>query len=163
MPQADIPSPGIFSTALIGTRVSIETAHIADKLRATHSETIAVIGASADSVQNCLDASSANRDTVVGELKAELRRRNRYAVLPELLETAIQTIGLELPTEPVAAPPFVVITGRGPVLRAVFEAGRLIVRIRVFERVEDGSGCYERAGTTLSVDWYDAKTEEGAA
>jgi hypothetical protein len=47
--------------------------------------------------------------------------------------------GGRLQADPVPAPPYVVVTSVGPLLRATLEAGRLVVTVRAF-RVERGDG-----------------------
>ncbi|WP_232686618.1 hypothetical protein [Halobacterium zhouii] len=67
--------------------------------------------------------------------------------LPDVLAGAVDAAGAELAASPVAAPPYVVVTSRGVVLRATVDAGRLVVRVDAFRVTEDGR--YERAETTV--------------
>lgn len=80
----------------------------------------------------------------LSEALVEAGLTNRY---PAMLVDAVESLGRSLPAPPVAAPPYVVITGTGPVLRASLPSGRLVVRLAVFA-VERDPKRYVRRGTT---------------
>lgn len=92
-------------------------------------------------VLDCADAvaagwdgnSTAERDRVVPPLRACLDRTGVLDALPHALAGAVAAAGYDLPAEPVAAPPYVVVTSRGPVLRATLGDGRLVVTVRAFD------------------------------
>ncbi len=86
-----------------------------------------------------------DRAAVVEPLRAELRARGLLDRAPAVLADAVTAAGYDLPAEPVAAPPYVVVTGRGPVLRGTVADGRLVVVLAVF-RVERDPVRYVRAG-----------------
>lgn len=88
---------------------------------------------------------TADRAAVVEPLRAELRARGLLDRMPAVLADAADAAGYDLPAEPVAAPPYVVVTGRGPVLRGTVADGRLVVVLTVF-RVERDPVRYVRAG-----------------
>jgi hypothetical protein len=90
------------------------------------------------------DGATTDREQVVPPLRAALDRAGVLDSLPTVLSECVAAAGGELRATPVAAPPYVVITSVGPVLRATLEAGRLVVTIGAF-RVE------RRDGTTRYV------------
>ncbi|WP_224268824.1 hypothetical protein [Haloprofundus salinisoli] len=105
------------------------------------------------SVVDCADAVAAgwpdetttDRGHVVPPLEAVLARAGITDRLPGLLARCVDAGGYQLAAPAVAAPPYVVITATGPVLRATLEPGRLVISIRVFE-VERGDGSDIDAG-----------------
>ncbi|MCF2239616.1 MULTISPECIES: hypothetical protein [Halobacterium] len=104
-----------------------------------HADVLAAVGAAADAV----DAAAASSGPQLGAaLESRLTDRGVLASLPGVLAAAVAAAGGELPAEPVAAPPYVVVTGRGPVLRATLDAGRLVVELRVFALTD--ANRYER-------------------
>jgi len=66
-------------------------------------------------------------------LRARLDDRGLLAAYPVVLRTAVDAAGLALAADPVAAPPYVVVTSRGPVLRGSTGDGRLVVAVRAFD------------------------------
>lgn len=94
-----------------------------------------------DTASDCADAvaagwdgeSTTDRDAVTGPLEATLRRSGVLGQLPAVLAGAVDAAGYQLRAEPVAAPPYVVVTSTGPVLRATVSDGRLVVSLRLFE------------------------------
>lgn len=73
-----------------------------------------------------------DRDAVVGPLRAALQRAGLLDRFPVVLTDSVRAAGFSLPASPVPAPPYVVVTSRGPVLRATVDAGRLVVTFEVF-------------------------------
>jgi hypothetical protein len=69
---------------------------------------------------------------------------------PRVLSALVAAVGRELQASPVADPPYVVVTGRGPVLRATLADGRLVVCLAVFE-VERGPTYRRVDGVTVDA------------
>ncbi|WP_238398236.1 hypothetical protein [Halorussus salinus] len=111
-------------------------------------------------VLDCADAvaeswgSEATTDpaAVADPLRAALDAAGVWSRLPDLLVSAVDATGRSLSATPVAAPPYVTATSRGPMLRATLPDGRLVVSLRVFEidrtSASDGSVRYVRGATT---------------
>lgn len=77
-------------------------------------------------------SSVGERDRVVGPFRAALDRSGTLDTAPTVLTGCVQAAGTQLRAQPVAGPPYVVVTGEGLVLRATLEAGRLVVRVAPF-------------------------------
>ena len=82
-------------------------------------------------------ARTTDRDAVVDGLRGALEATGLLEQLPLVLADAVDATGYGLQAQPVAAPPYVVVTSRGPVLRATIDPGRLVVRFDVFDVVRD--------------------------
>ena len=101
----------------------------------------------ADAVANSWDGTTTSkRGAVVGPFAAALDRARITDRLPAVLVDAVGVLGEELPSEPVAAPPYVAITSVGPVLRATLDTERLVITIRTFEVERDPTRYARRAG-----------------
>lgn len=74
---------------------------------------------------------------VVDPLRDALRDSGVHRRLPTVLEDLVTAAGYSLPASPVAAPPYVVISSRGPMLRGTIEPGRLVVEVRAFTLSRD--------------------------
>ncbi|NHX35525.1 MULTISPECIES: hypothetical protein [Halolamina] len=117
-------------------------AHLLD----THADTLDAVLAAADTVAadwNPLDdgrPATAERDQLVDGLRSELADGGVLETLPETLVSAVDAAGYALPATPVPAPPYVVLTTTGPVLRGTVDDGRLVVRIDCFEIVRQPDG-----------------------
>jgi hypothetical protein len=81
-----------------------------------------------------------DRSRVVDPFERRLRDAGVLSLLPAALADAVDAAGYDLAAEPVAAPPYVVVTSTGPVLRATVADGRLVVAFRPFEVVRDRDG-----------------------
>lgn len=109
-----------------------------DYVLATHDGTISGVLAAAESVADDWPTLAdgrrvaADRDEVVGPLRAELDRREILELLPAVLSGAIEAAGYRLSAPPVAAPPYVAVTSTGPVLRGTVADGRLVVAVDCF-------------------------------
>lgn len=104
------------------------------RILADHGGTVRAVLAAADAVAETWDDDSAiDRSAVSGPLERELDRRDLGGPLVALLEAAVGAAGGTLAADPVAAPPYLAVTGRGPLLRATLEGGRLLVAIAAFE------------------------------
>ncbi|WP_254536891.1 hypothetical protein [Halomarina litorea] len=97
-------------------------------------------------VLSCAEAVEGTPDDRLGDyLEACLRESGVFDRLPNVLAGAVDAAGEELRARPVAGPPYVVVTGVGPVLRATLDPGRLVVTVAAFEKGPSG---YVRAGRT---------------
>lgn len=125
-------------------------------VRAQHPDLPDAVTACADRVAARWDGDAAtDRDRVVGPLRAELREAGLLERFPSVLVGAVDAAGYDLPATPVAAPPYVVVTGRGPLLRATLPDGRLVVRFDVFAVERAGAVRYVRAdGDPLAVAFH---------
>lgn len=107
-----------------------------------------------EAVERCADrvvaawAGDAATDAgaVRGPLREELDAAGALDQFPDVLAGAVGAAGRDLPAEPVAAPPYVVVTSRGPLLRAGFGTERLLLGIAVFA-VERDPRRYRRRET----------------
>lgn len=113
-----------------------------------------------DAVESCADEvaaawdgdSTADGSAVSVTLEAALADAGVLDALPGVLQDTVDAAGGEMQAEPVAAPPYVVVTSRGPVLRATLPVGRLVVRFAVFRVTEDGRyECTSEATSTVQV------------
>jgi hypothetical protein len=77
-------------------------------------------------------SSVGERDRVVGPFRAALGRSGALDTAPTVLAECVQAAGTQLRAQPVAKPPYVVVTGAGLVLRATLEETRLVVRVAPF-------------------------------
>lgn len=83
---------------------------------------------------------TADRDAVVPAMREALAVAGALDHLPGLLATGADALGVDLPASPVAAPPYLVVTATGPVVRATLpNAGRLVVSLRVFDVDRSGA------------------------
>ncbi|MFC7156165.1 hypothetical protein ACFQPA_11995 [Halomarina halobia] len=103
-------------------------------------------------VLDCADAVAESEDldtvdSLSNPLSAALAHAGITQQFPGVLAGAVEAAGEELPADPVAAPPYVVVTSAGPILRATLDSGRLVVRIEVF-RLEHGPRRYVRTART---------------
>ena len=100
----------------------------------THRDLLEAVLACADVVAGSWDGGeTTDRSAVVEPFEHALEHAGVEQRLPAVLVGAVEALGETLPAEPVAAPPYVAITSRGPVLRATLESGRLVVTIRAFD------------------------------
>jgi len=77
-------------------------------------------------------ATTADRDRVVPPFRAALDRARLLDRAPGILRECVAVAGADLQADAVAAPPYVVVTTTGLVLRATLPDGRLVVRIEPF-------------------------------
>ena len=76
--------------------------------------------------------STDDRDEVVGPMTEELRSRGFVDRCPAIIADAAAAAGVDLPSTPVPASPYVSVASTGPVLRATVPGGRLVIQFRVF-------------------------------
>lgn len=81
---------------------------------------------------------------IVDPLGCELDRRNVIDRCPRVIEDVLSELGSRPFAPIVAAPPYVVVTSRGPMLRATLDECRIILLIRVFSVDTGGPVRYER-------------------
>jgi hypothetical protein len=126
----------------------LDAAAARDRLLTDHEGVLRTTLRCADAVAASWDAPHAtDREQVVGPLRAALQRTGVLPALPDLLADAVAAAGGRLQAPPVAAPPYVTVTSRGPVLRATLPEGRLVVTLAVFA-VERDPTRYVRGATT---------------
>ncbi len=111
-----------------------ETA-IRERLLADHRDTIVATFDAAKAAAERWEGSTADRTVVVATLSDELTERALQNRLPAVIETAAEAADIELPAPPVPAPPYVVMTGRGPILRATGERRRVVIVVAAFAAV----------------------------
>ena len=105
---------------------------------AEHADVVAGVGACADTVADSwADPTADDGAAVAGALEACLAESGVLDALPHVLAAAVRAAGGSLPATPVAAPPYVAVTSRGPVLRATLDAGRLVVELRTFRLTDE--------------------------
>lgn len=108
------------------------------RIQTDHAAVVEGIEYCADRVAEPWDTSrTTDRDAVAEGLRSALESTGLLERLPLVLADVVDATGHELPARPVAGPPYVVVTSRGPVLRATIDPGRLVIRFDVFEVVRD--------------------------
>ena len=109
-----------------------------ERILTEHRATVTGVLQCADDVAATWDGDAATgRSDVVDPLSQRLHEADLLARLPGLLSDAVAATDHPLAASPVTAPPYVVVTSRGPVLRGTTDAGRLVVVVRAFD-VERG-------------------------
>ncbi|WP_348609405.1 hypothetical protein [Halobaculum rarum] len=114
---------------------------VRERLLSEHGPLIDAVDAVADAVADRWDdhdyggvPRTGDRDAVVPALRAALAAADVLDHLPAMLVTGANALGVDLPASPVAAPPYLVVTATGPVVRATLpDRGRLVISVRVFE------------------------------
>lgn len=101
-----------------------------------HRETVVAVLAGAEAAAARVEKPAA-RETVATALESALGEDVR-ASLVDLLRGAVGATGRELFADPVPASPYLVVTARGPLVRATLEDGRLVVLLRAFRRERGG-------------------------
>lgn len=130
-----------------------------ERLLAEHETLFDAVSACADAVASRWDGdATTDRDAVVPPLHEALRQHGVLDHVPTMLATGADALGVRLPAAPVAAPPYLVVTATGPVVRATLpEVGRLVVSVEVFTVDRSGDApTYRRtegdAGEILTVE-----------
>jgi hypothetical protein len=102
-------------------------------LRTERADLVQTVGECADRVAGTWPGDAATDSGAVrAPLREELDAAGALDRFPEALSGAAEAAGRELLAEPVAAPPYVVVTSRGPLLRAGFDTERLLLGVAVF-------------------------------
>lgn len=108
------------------------------QLQHEHASIVEAIDHCADQVAAPWDTSrTTDRNAVADGLRAALAETGVLEQLPRVLADVVAATGHELPAQPVAGPPYVVVTSRGPMLRATIDPGRLVIRFDAFDVVRD--------------------------
>ncbi|ELZ35016.1 hypothetical protein C474_01607 [Halogeometricum pallidum JCM 14848] len=96
-----------------------------------------------------------DRDAVVPAFQRALDAAGLLAHLPRVLSDLVTAAGRPMPAPPVAAPPYVVVTSEGVLLRASLGDGRLVVSLRVFDidRAAVETGYVRRDGVDARVEF----------
>ncbi|MFB6299982.1 MAG: hypothetical protein ABEH65_06935 [Halobacteriales archaeon] len=131
------------------TTAAVARQHISE----TYPELCDRIDSCADAVVDRWDGTCvADRSAVVGPFEQCLDRTGLRDRLLTVLVSTVEAIGHCLSAPPVAAPPYLTITSRGPVLRASFDNERLIVRFDAFAlTTTNGYARGERGTDMLTV------------
>ena len=125
------------------------TAAAREHVLAEHADLVGTVIDCADAVAAGWDGgSTAERRKVVPPLRAALDRSGATDRLPGLLAGAVRAAGFDLAAPPVAAPPYVAATSRGPVCRATVGSGRMVVTLAVFGIERGDRVRYRRIGGT---------------
>ena len=74
-----------------------------------------------------------DRAAVVDPFESLLGASGLLETFPTVLAECVEAAGASLSARPVAAPPYVVVTSAGVLLRATLDGGRLVVTFRAFE------------------------------
>lgn len=111
-----------------------------------HEETVRAVLAVADPVAARLPA-PADRALVESVMEYALRETGVMERFVGVIRGVVAATGYDLLAEPVADAPYVVVTGRGPLLRVTVEDARIVVCFAVFELADSMTG-YVRAGST---------------
>ncbi|QLG47492.1 hypothetical protein [Natrinema halophilum] len=107
-------------------------------IQAEHASVVDGIDACADAIIEPWDtARTTNREAIVGGLHRSLEESGILGALPGVLVDVVSATDSQLRANPVPAPPYVVVTSRGPVLRATIDPGRLVIRFDAFDVVRD--------------------------
>jgi hypothetical protein len=119
--------------------VSDPTETVRARLGDEHTAVLDAVSACADSVAaDWPPEGTTSREAVVPPFRRALDASGVLARLPRVLSDLVTATGRPMPAPPVAAPPYVVVTSEGVVLRATASDGRLVVTLRTFD-VERGS------------------------
>jgi len=122
-----------------------------------HADTTETVLACADAVAETWDGEASNRPTttdpeaVAHPLRAELEAAGAWERLPDVLAGAVRAADCTLSAPPVADPPYVTATSRGPMLRATLPEGRLVVLVAAFAVERDPTRYVRRATTPAAA------------
>ncbi|WP_226006379.1 hypothetical protein [Natrinema salinisoli] len=108
------------------------------RIQSEHVSVVDGIDACADAIADPWDTSrTTDREAVVDGLDRTLGETGILEALPAVLADAVDATGYDLQAPPVPGPPYVVVTSRGPVLRATIDPGRLVIRFDAFDVVRN--------------------------
>ncbi|MCU4924787.1 hypothetical protein OB905_02160 [Halobacteria archaeon AArc-dxtr1] len=137
-------------------------ATIEGRLLDGHAEVLAETAACADVVASQDARPLSDGADLRNRLRAVFAEAGLKRAFATVLTDTVESAGFSLPAPPVPSPPYVVVTSRGPVLRATIAPGRVVVRLDVFTIVDDGdTQTYERVDgveTTVSLVSDDTST-----
>ena len=117
---------------------------IRERLLTEHRATIDGVLDAAIAVTEALELNgqTATRRTITEPFSAVLEHRGHQREFPAMITTTADAAHLSLPAPPVPAPPYVTVTGRGPILRVAGPNRRVVVLIKAFELVDDSEAEY---------------------
>lgn len=101
-------------------------------LAETRAGLLRTVAACADRAADGWDRAPTDGRAVADALGDELAAAGVLERCPGVLEDAAAAAGHQLAADPVPAPPYVTVTGLGPVLRAPLPRGRLVVTVEAF-------------------------------
>lgn len=114
-------------------------------VRSEHGDVLRTIDACADAVgTDPGETVGPDRDAIVEPFRAALKAAGILSRLPALLADVVDEIGHELPAPPSPAPPYVVVTSTGVLLRVTLPPGRLVIAIEPFDVTRDATSPYRR-------------------
>lgn len=106
---------------------------VAERIRTTHRETLTEIRDVADELVETTGRRVDDSQAIVEPLRAAFDERNLLGRLCDVLVTGVAATGAQLQAEPIAGPPYVVVTSRGPLCRGTLTDGRrLVIEVRLF-------------------------------
>ena len=123
-----------------------DPAAVREAVLAEHRPTVERVLACADAVASTHETPPTDGPALAAALEGTLSETGVRKTLPAVLVTAVAAAGGSLSAPPVAAPPYVAVTSRGPILRATLPDYRLVVSIRAFE-IERDPRRYVRGST----------------
>lgn len=104
-----------------------------DRLLEDHREWLLTVESAAHTAAGgWAGSSTTDRDGVVEGFEAALRETGAIRAAPTVIQDLAAAVDLELPADPVAGPPYVVVTGQGLVCRATGDNRRLVVEVPTF-------------------------------
>lgn len=138
---------------------------LVDEHAATLERILAVADAVATEWPSLTDGrrATADRSQVVPPFEAALERTGLRDQLPTLLAGAVDAAGYQLPAPPVPAPPYVAVSGTGPVLRATVDDGRLVLGIDCFDVIREPTWAADAPTSTRAVAYVRSATTPSEA
>ena len=125
------------------------TNRVHERLLLEHRDCVDETVACADDVADRWEHSwTTDRSALVPPLESKLSKRGVLEHYPTVLSDLVSGADYDLPAQPVAAPPYVVVTSTGPLLRATLADGRLLVAFRLFDVEHGDETRYVRRGST---------------
>jgi hypothetical protein len=107
---------------------------VRERVLAEHRDTVTgVVGAGTSVAATVETWPVTDPDRLRDPLEQELEDRDLLDPLLGVLDTAVGTLDTRLRGDPVAAPPYLVVTSRGPLCRATLaDSSRLVVELSLF-------------------------------
>ena len=107
---------------------------VRERLLSEHRPTLERVFVCADLVAARWDGDSVtDRAAVVTPFRRTLRAADALGPLAVALADSVTAAGYPLAAQPVPAPPYVVVTSRGVLLRATLPGGRVVATLEAFE------------------------------
>lgn len=114
-------------------------------VRSVHGNVLRAITDAADEVApEPGEQIGSDRGAVVEPFRTALDESGVLPTLPTVLADVVDETGHELPASPAPAPPYVVVTSTGVLLRATLPPGRLVLAIQPFAVSRDSTPTYRR-------------------